>query len=208
MIARSGRGVSETPVALLGDPVAQPRDVLVRRSRVDDEPEEIVAEEIDDEVVEHRAVGLEQARIERLAGHLQLVDVVGEHVAQERARALAFDVDDAHVRDVEHARVAAHRAVLVDLGAVVDRHVPAAEIHHARAGRAVHGVEGCLFRHAGLRSGRSMRAKRPSPRPVCPFYLRDWGTRNCLGAPSCPFGGSPPPRGATALQMRIASAQS
>ena len=52
-------------------------------------------------------------------------------------------------------------------------------------------------------------AKRQPPRPVCPFYLRDWGApRISFGAPSCPFGGSPPSRGTTALQMRIASAQS
>ena len=76
-----------------------------------------------------------------MPGVLQLVDVVRERVAQEIARAGAFEVDDAHVRDVEHAGVAAHRVMLVDLRAVVDRHVPAAEIDHARARGAVNGVE-------------------------------------------------------------------
>ena len=36
----------------------------------------------------------------------------------------------------------AHRMVLLDLGAVVHRHVPAAEIDHAGAGRSVHRIEG------------------------------------------------------------------
>ena len=91
------------------------------------------------------AVGLEQARIQRLARDMQLVDVVGEHVAQEVARAGALEVDDAHVRDVEHAGVAAHRVVLVDLRAVVHRHVPAAEVDHARAGGAMDGMKGVCF---------------------------------------------------------------
>ena len=133
--------------------------------------------------------GLSRQEYSALPGVLQLVDVVGERVAQEVARAGALEVDDAHVRDVEHPGVAAHRAVLVDLGAVVDRHVPAAEIDHARAGGAVDGVRGCLFQHAHLPSekakGRS--GRRASPR--LSFYLRDCGA----STRRCPFGGSPSP---------------
>ena len=42
----------------------------------------------------------------------------------------------------EEARLAAHRVVLLDLGAVVDGHVPAAEVDHAGAGRAMPGIQG------------------------------------------------------------------
>ncbi len=67
--------------------LAEPRDVLVRGARVDDDAEPVLAQEIDDEIVEHAAVRPQQARVERLAGLLQLVDVVGERLAQEIAGA-------------------------------------------------------------------------------------------------------------------------
>ena len=46
---------------------------------------------------------------------------------------------------IEHACIGAHRVVLIDLRAVVDRHVPAAEVHHARTGSAVDSVERSLL---------------------------------------------------------------
>ena len=87
-----------------------------------------------------------------MPAHGQLVDVVGERVAQKIARSPIrvlicvlicvpwLEIDREHVRDVEHARVAAHRVVLLDLRAVADRHVPAAEIDHLCAGGAVQGI--------------------------------------------------------------------
>jgi hypothetical protein len=87
-------------------------------------------------------------RVQRLARLLQLVDRVGDEVAQERACARAGEVDHGHVRDVEHAGVAAHQVVFVELRAVVDRHVPATEVHHLRAQRAVGLVEDGLVGHA------------------------------------------------------------
>jgi hypothetical protein len=91
-----------------------------------------------------------------------LSDVVGERAAQELARVRALDVDDLHVRDVEQARAGTHRVVLLHLRAVVHRHVPAAEIHHARAGGAVEGVERCGLGHD--LSGVQMRKGPGAPR--------------------------------------------
>jgi hypothetical protein len=51
------------------------------------------------------------------------------------------------MRDVEHAGVRAHLMVLVDLRAIGDRHVPAAEIDHAGAEFAVAGVQHGLLAH-------------------------------------------------------------
>ena len=57
IIARSSRGVSASAGrARRAMQRAQPRDVLVRRARVDDEAEEVLAQEIDDQVVDHAAV--------------------------------------------------------------------------------------------------------------------------------------------------------
>ncbi len=90
------------------------------------------------------AAGLEEhAGVERLAGLRQLRDVVREQAPQKIADALSAQVDDAHVRDVEHAGVAPHRVVFLDLRAVHDRHVPAAEIDHAGAGGDMRLVERC-----------------------------------------------------------------
>jgi hypothetical protein len=81
--------------------------------------------------------------------------------------------------------------MLVELRAVVERHVPAAEIDHPRAGGAVDGIERRGLRH-GIFSWRKKGngAARFNPlRPVCPFYLRDCGGNDTLFPPACPFGG-------------------
>ena len=119
----------------------EPREVLLRGRGVHHDAKPRFAEEVHDEVVEHVAGGVEQARVERLAGLLQLVDVVGQGPAQEIAGRRALDVEHAHVRHVEHAGIAPHGVMLVDLRAVVQRHVPAAEIDHPGAVLAVQGVE-------------------------------------------------------------------
>ncbi len=81
-----------------------------------------------------------------------------------------MEVDDPHVGDVEHSGVVAHRVMLVDLGAVIHRHVPAAEIHHARACGAVHRMQGGLFEHLFSRVLEQRKAGTVTPsRPVCPF---------------------------------------
>jgi hypothetical protein len=146
-----------------GDKRAEPGEVLVGRSGVDDQAEPVFAQEIDDQVVEHAAVGTQQAGVKRLARYGQLVDIVGECAAQEvayaalaRRRVARLDVDRKHVRDIEHPRAAAHRVMLVDLRAVVHRHVPAAEIDHPGAGSAMNGMErGLLEQHASQAARRA-----------------------------------------------------
>jgi hypothetical protein len=122
---------------VLGDQPPEPCDVLVRRPGVDDDAKEILAQEIDDQVVENAAVRSKQARVKGLARYLQLVDIVRKREPQEIARAGSDQINGAHVRHVEHARVAPHRMVLFDLRTVVDGHVPATEIDHARTRGAV-----------------------------------------------------------------------
>jgi hypothetical protein len=122
-----------------------PAEVLCRGGGIDDDAIARGVTGVDDEVVHHAAALVEHDAVKRLAGLGQPVDVVGEETAQESPGIGAGDIQRAHVRHVEHAAVAAHRVVLLDLRAVVQRHVPSAEIDHARAQAAVHGVEdGCL----------------------------------------------------------------
>ena len=113
--------------------LAQPGEVLVAGAGVDDHPVPLVVQVIDDQVIDDAAVLAQHARVERLARLGELGDVVREQPAQIVAHARAAQVHDAHVGNVEHARIAAHRVVLLDLGPVIDRHVPAAEIDDACA---------------------------------------------------------------------------
>jgi len=112
---------------------ADPAEVLVARRGIHHRAEEALREVIHDEVVDHAAALIQHAAVERLARRLELRYVVGEQLSEERAHLRALQVDDAHVRDVEHARGAAHRVVLADLRAVLHRHVPATEVDHAGA---------------------------------------------------------------------------
>jgi len=126
---------------------AQPLEVLVARAGVDDHPVPLVVHVVDDQVVDHAAVLAQHARVERLPALRELRHVVREQPAQVVAYARAAKVHHAHVRDVEHAGVAAHRMVLLDLRAVIDRHVPAAEVDHAGAGGDVDVIERCTQSH-------------------------------------------------------------
>ena len=123
----------------------QPRQILVVGRGVHHHPEIVFGQEVGDQIVNHAAARVQHARIDRLARLLQLVDVVGQQVAQEFAAARAVQVHHGHVRHVEHAGGTAHGVVLLDLRTVVERHVPTAEIHHLRARGAMGGIEDGLF---------------------------------------------------------------
>ena len=107
-----------------------------------------VGDEIDDEVIDHPAGLVEHRAVKCLAGFLELVDVVGQQ-AQEKVFGLrSGDIDGAHVRDVEHAAVAAHGVVFFELRTVVQRHVPAAEVDHFGAEAAMRVVEDGFLCHS------------------------------------------------------------
>src|SRR5581483_10592952 len=105
--------------------LANPGEILVARARVDDRAEPRFLEKIDDEVVDDATLLVQHAAIERFARRFQLADIVGEKSLQEGSDARALEVDDAHMRDVEHTGAAADGMVLRDLRAVLQWHVPA-----------------------------------------------------------------------------------
>jgi hypothetical protein len=90
---------------------------------------------------------------------------------QVLADARAAQVHGAHVRDVEHARVAAHRVVLLELGAVVERHVPAAEVDHARAEFDVSRVERSPECHGSPDRGPKTKKRRTGVSLFAPLSL-------------------------------------
>ena len=142
-------------------------------------------------------LGVQHAGIQRGPGHRELGHVVRQHVAQELAHACPGQVDHAHVRHVEDAGVPAHRAMLVELGAVGERHVPAAEIDDLGARGNVDVVERCFQAHRNLAANPDTEPARTGwcVPPLCPSDLRDRAPARAL----LPFGGSTV-AGATALQ--------
>jgi hypothetical protein len=133
---------------------ANPGEVLIARTGVHHGAEPGVGQVIDDGVVDDPAALVQHAAVERLAGRFELRHVVRQQPLQPRAHARATQVHHAHVRHVEHAGRAAHRVVLADLRAVLHRHVPAAEVHDARAQLLVQ------LEKRGLSSHRTSKRKR------------------------------------------------
>jgi len=95
---------------------------------------------VDQDVVHEAAVLVEQAGVLGLA-MIQAVRGVGGDVFDQLEGFGSAHFDFAHVADVEEADSGAHGGVFVDDTGVLDGHVPAAEIHHLRARRAVDIVE-------------------------------------------------------------------
>ena len=81
-------------------------------ARVGDDQVAVAAEPVGEEVVEHTAALVAQARVLG-AAELDRGDVVREDQLQEPERAGPLHLDLAHVRDVEHPGVRPHRRVLL-----------------------------------------------------------------------------------------------
>jgi hypothetical protein len=209
IIARSRRTVR--PRAAFGQAGLHPGHVLVGGAGIDDDAPGGVGEVIDDQVVDHAAFRVQHAGVQRLARFDQLGHVVGDEAAQEGLAAGADEVEGQHVGDVEHAGVTAHGVVLLDLGAVIDRHVPAGEVDHAGACRDVGGVKGVCW-GIGV-SGRNFLSvekqwgRRDLGRggPICPLYLRDCSDA-VLRAPSVDVDRRALGRGGITLQILDSSA--
>ena len=159
----------EGPARRFHDLAAEPGEIFPRPARIHHQTKPFFAEQIHDQVVDHPARMVEHAGIERAPRLAQLVHIVGEGTAQKCARAVAVHIDGEHVRDVEHPGIAPHRVVFLDLGAVVDRHVPAAEIDHARPQGPVGGVERGGLEHVFLDSNeKGATPTSQSTLPLCP----------------------------------------
>ena len=128
-----------------------PGEILLRGSGIDDQPKPILALKINNEVVNHAALLVEHAGVQRFAWHLEFGDIVGDQMPQKFARACAVQIHRRHVRHVEHAAARAHRVMLLELRAVMNRHVPAGEIHQLGAEALVFGMQYGFLEHHGVR---------------------------------------------------------
>ena len=117
-----------------------PRVGSVAVARVDDDEIVVCADPVGDQVVDDAAALVRQERVLRLAV-ADPVEVVREQRLEQLVRSRALDVELAHVRDVEDARVAADRSMLRDHALVLDGHLPAGEGNHPCPRLDVAGVE-------------------------------------------------------------------
>ena len=129
--------VADVDVRELADRAAHPLDVLFASTGVDDDQVVVVAELVQDHIVDKGAVRREHGAVVCLAG-LQLPRVVHEQVLQRVQRTGPTKLDAAHVRDIKNAHGVAHGMVLGDKAAILHRHLPTAKIDHLRAERLVH----------------------------------------------------------------------
>ena len=114
----------------------------------------MLADAVDDQVVDDPAVLVREQRVLRLAGR-EPVEIVRERALQQLAGARSLDLELAHVRDVEDAGIGPHRAVLRDHALVLHGHLPAGERHHPRAELDVPVVERRVQERLGHGHGRS-----------------------------------------------------
>ena len=114
----------------------------------------MLADPVDDEVVDDSPVLVRQQRVLRLSGR-EPIEVVRECALQELVRARPLHLELAHVRDVEDAGIGPHRAVLLDHAGVLDGHLPPGERHHPRPELDVPVVERRVQERLGHGQGRS-----------------------------------------------------
>ena len=148
----AGTGVDRDGIAGRADPGRNPGEVLDDVRGVHDQHEMLAVQPVCQHVVDERALRRGQRRILRLTVR-ELGGVVRGDLLDRGKRVLAGNLDLPHVADVEHPGAGAHRQVLLADAAVLDRHIPPAELDHASPKRAVPGVERRLFERAGGRLG-------------------------------------------------------
>jgi hypothetical protein len=125
-----------------------PGQILIAGGGVQHQPVTDFAPVVDDQIVDHPAGFVQHAGVQRLAG-IQAGDIVGQQVAKQGAgRRGVGEIHNRHVRHVEQAGGAAHPMMFVELRAVMQRHIPAAEIHQLRPQGGVAGIQGSAFGHA------------------------------------------------------------
>ena len=104
----------------------------------------VVGESIDEHVIDERPGGRHERGVLCLPDR-QPGGIVARERLDEREGVPARDLDLAHVADVEQASSGPHRQVLVGDAGVLDRHVPAGELHHPAAAGSMPGIERCFF---------------------------------------------------------------
>ena len=110
----------------------QPREILVRSSRVYYEQKFLLASSINDQVIDDAATVVQQKGVLTRA-NVELGDVIREHGVEPFARACPVHDQLPHVRNIEDANVVSHGLMFLDNARVLNRHDPSGERDHSRA---------------------------------------------------------------------------
>ena len=124
---------------------------------------------VDNQVIDDPAGLVAHGRVERLAIFLEAGDIIGQQALEIGGAVDTLQIDHGHVRHIEQTGITPHLMMFLDLGAVMDGHVPAAEIDHFRAGVEMGLVQRCPVSH-----GKCLRSVgvRREPAPALAIYAR------------------------------------
>ena len=110
------------------------REVLIDVAGVDDQQIFGFFKAVQIDIVNDAALCVRQQRILGLV-YVQRQHVAGEHMLEIGKCAGTLDVETSHVGDIEDtAHTAAVEVLGKDAAGVLDRHIPAAEVHHRGTG--------------------------------------------------------------------------
>ena len=151
---------------------AQMGPVLVGVARVHDQQETLLLEAVEVGVVDGKAAFIGNHAVLG-AVEIQGADVAGQHVLQKLDPLRSLDQDASHVGHVEQgAEVAGVEVFGHDAAGILHGHLPAAELHHRRAGRDVRVIKLSAFPFA----------HRIPPKIVCPKTEKGRKTPVCFSA--------------------------
>jgi hypothetical protein len=84
---------------------------------------------------------------------VQSVNIIGQQMLEPFLGLGACDIDHGHMGYIEHPAVASHLMVLLNLRAVVQRHIPTAKIDHFRAKGEMQVIQRRALSHGFLLPG-------------------------------------------------------
>ena len=126
-LGRDGGKVGEGHA--LGQALAQGRKVPGGAGRVDHDHEGVRAEAVDDAVVQHAALGIEQKAVTAFARR-EGSQIVAHRAGQRLIRARPFNAEFAHMTDVEKTGMLTGVLMLDQNALVLDGHEPTGERRH------------------------------------------------------------------------------
>jgi len=129
----------------------QPGKIFVRARRIDDQQKFLLANPINDQVIDDAATLVQQKSVLTRA-NIELADVICEHGVEPFARACSVPNQLSHVRNIEDAGIVSHGLVFRDDARVLHGHEPPSEGNHFRAKANMFFVKRCFlwrsFAHA------------------------------------------------------------
>src|SRR6266404_6750540 len=107
----------------------QPREIFFRASGVHDEQKVLVADPINNQVINNASALIEEKTV-LTRTHIEFVDVVCEHRVEPIARARSTDDKLSHVRNIEDANAVSDGLVFSNDAGVLNWHEPTGEWNH------------------------------------------------------------------------------